>query len=200
MAKGIERSIEIFTAHHGILRTSQALALGIAPRTLYAMRDAGLIRQISRGIYQLATQEPPYSPDWITIALRIPKAVICLLSALQYYGLTTQIPHKVYVALPRTAEKPRLEFPPLNITWLSNKSYLAGIVEQSIENVQVKIYSQEKTIADCFKFRKKVGMEVALEALKDYVKQPDHQLDQLIAYARIDRVEKIISQYLEILL
>ncbi len=196
----MNRAIEIFEAHKGILKTSQAIALGIAPRTLYAMRDAGLIRQISRGVYQLADQEPPGNPDLVSVALRIPKAIICLISALHFYGLTTQIPHKVCIALPQAAEKPRLDFPPLDIVWLSKKSYFAGITEQQVDGVPIKIYSREKTIADCFKFRKKIGIDVALEALKDYVKTPDRQLDQLLSYARVDRVENLISRYLEALL
>lgn len=196
----MNRAIEIFTTHKGTLKTSQALALGISPRTLYAMRDAGLIRQISRGVYQIADQELSGNPDLLNVALRIPKAVICLISALHFYGLTTQIPHKVYIALPQSAEKPRLDFPPLDIIWLTEKSYNAGIVEQQVNDVPIKIYSREKTIADCFKFRNKIGIDVALEALKDYVKTPDRQIDQLLSYARVDRVENLISRYLEALL
>ncbi|HEX2980842.1 MAG TPA: type IV toxin-antitoxin system AbiEi family antitoxin domain-containing protein [Anaerolineaceae bacterium] len=196
----MDQAIKIFTAHKGILRTSQALALGIAPRTLYAMRDAGLIRKISRGVYQLADQELPGNPDLVSVALRIPKAVICLISALHFYGLTAQIPHKVYIALPQAAEKPRLDFPPLDIVWLSDKSYTAGVLEQQVDGVQIKIYSREKTIADCFKFRNKIGMDVALEALKDYIKTPNRQIDLLLSYARLDRVETLLSRYLEALL
>lgn len=196
----MNRAIEIFATHKGTLKTSQAIALGISPRTLYAMRDAGIIRQISRGVYQLASQELPGNPDLISVALRIPKAIICLISALHFYGMTTQIPHKVYIALPQAAEKPRLDFPPLDIVWLSEKSYRAGITEQQVDGIPIKIYSREKTIADCFKFRNKIGTDVALEALRDYVKLPDRQIDQLLVYARIDRVESLISRYLEALI
>jgi len=196
----MNRAIEIFATHKGTLKTSQAIALGISPRTLYAMRDAGIIRQISRGVYQLASQELPGNPDLISVALRIPKAIICLISALHFYGMTTQIPHKVYIALPQAAEKPRLDFPPLDIVWLSEKSYRAGITEQQVDDIPIKIYSREKTIADCFKFRNKIGIDVALEALRDYVKLPDRQIDQLLVYARIDRVESLISRYLEALI
>lgn len=196
----MNRAIEIFNDHKGILKTSQAIALGISPRTLYAMRDAGIIRKISRGIYQLASHELPGNPDLISVALRIPKAVICLISALHFHGLTNQIPHKVYIALPNSAEKPRLDFPPLDIIWLSEKSYLAGLTEQQVDDVPVKIYSREKTVADCFKFRNKIGIDIALEALKDYLRLPDRQIDQLLFYARINRVENLISRYLEAML
>jgi predicted transcriptional regulator of viral defense system len=196
----MNRAIEIFSTHKGTLKTSQAIALGISPRTLYAMRDAGIIRQISRGVYQLASQELSGNPDLISVAIRIPKAIICLISALHFYGMTTQIPHKVYIALPQSAERPRLDFPPLDIVWLSEKSYRAGITEQQVDDVPIKIYSREKTIADCFKFRNKIGIDVALEALRDYLKLPDRQLDQLLVYARVDRVESLISRYLEALI
>jgi predicted transcriptional regulator of viral defense system len=200
MKQTTEKAISIFKEHRGILKTSQALALGIAPRTLYAIRDAGLIRQISKGVYQLAQQELLGNPDLVSVALRIPKAVICLISALHFYGLTTQIPHKIYIALPQAAEKPRLDFPPLDIVWLSEKSYSAGITEQQVDDVPIKIYSKEKTVADCFKFRNKIGIDVALEALKDYIKTPDRQIDLLLSYAQVDRVENLISRYLEALL
>ena len=198
--QAIDRANELFSAHAGILKTSQALALGIAPRTLYAMRDAGLLRQISRGVYQLADQEPLSNPDLISVAKRIPKAVICLISALHFHELTTQIPHKIYIALPQSAEKPRLSFPPLDIIWLSSKVYSAGICEQTIDEIPIKVYSAEKTVADCFKFRNKIGIEVALEALKDYLKMPGRDIEQLIFFARVDRVETMIVHYLEALL
>jgi predicted transcriptional regulator of viral defense system len=189
-----------FSDHGGILRTSQALALGITPRTLYAMRDTGLIRQLDRGVYQLATEEPLGNPDLVSVALRVPKAVICLISALHFYGMTAQIPHQVYIALPQPAEKPRIEFPPLDIIWLSEKVYSTGIQEHHVDGFSIKVYSKEKTIADCFKFRNKIGVSIALEALKEYIGQSDRSIDKLLDYARIDRVEKLVSQYLEVLL
>jgi predicted transcriptional regulator of viral defense system len=200
MNQTFKNALKIFSDHNGILRTHQALSLGITPRTLYALYANGLLRQLSRGVFQLADEELLGNPDLVNTSLRIPKAVICLISALYYYGMTTQIPHKVYIALPQPAEKPRLEFPPLDIIWLSEKVYSSGIVEQNLDGFPVKFYSREKTIADCFKFRNKVGNEVALEALKEYIKMPEKNLDQLLEYARIDRVEKLIIPYLEALL
>ncbi|MCE5209247.1 MAG: type IV toxin-antitoxin system AbiEi family antitoxin domain-containing protein [Chloroflexi bacterium] len=200
MKKSIEKSLKIFSTHNGILRTSQAIALGIAPRVLYELLDKGLIRRLSRGVYQLSSQEHSSNPDFIRVVIRIPQAVICLISALYFYKLSTQIPHKVYIALPQSAEKPRIEFPPLDIIWPSDKVYSAGITEQQINGFSVKIYCREKTIADCFKFRNKVGMETALDALRDYLKSPECNLNALLIYARINRVEKIISPYLEALI
>jgi predicted transcriptional regulator of viral defense system len=161
------------------------------------MRDAGVILRESRGLYRLADAELGSNIDLVQVALRIPKGVICLISALSFHDLTTQIPHQVYVALPTDAEKPRLEFPPLRIFWLSKKSYSAGIESHELDGISVKIYGIEKTIADCFKFRNKIGLDVTLEALRDYRKREDFNIETLVHYARIDRVERVIKPYLE---
>jgi predicted transcriptional regulator of viral defense system len=200
MNSSIQKALLLFSENQGMLRTSEALAWGIAPRTLYNMLEDGLIRRISRGFYQLADRNFLGNPDLVTVALRIPQAVICLVSALHFYGLTTQIPHQVDIALPAKSEKPRLEHPPLRIFWLSTKPYLAGTSTQEVDEIPIKVYSLEKTIADCFKFRKRIGLDVAQEALKEYVKLPDRQINELLLYAQLDQVEKIVRTYLEILL
>lgn len=200
MNPGFEKAIHIFSANGGILRTSQSVKQGIAPRTLYKMRDAGLLRQISRGVYQLTSNPLPGQLDMISVIMRVPKAVICLISALHFYGLTTQIPHRVSIALPQSAEKPRLDYPPADIVWLTEKSYSAGVTEQLLDGFSVKIYSKEKTIADCFKFRNKIGLDIALEALKAYLNLADRQIDQLLIYARVDRVENLLQRYIEALI
>ena len=104
----IDRATKIFQDHNGILRTQQAIRYGIAPRTLYEMRDVGKILRESRGLYRMADADLGSHTDLVQVALRIPKGVICLISALSFHDLTTQIPHQVYVALPIDAEKPRL--------------------------------------------------------------------------------------------
>jgi predicted transcriptional regulator of viral defense system len=193
------RAITIFQVHHGILQTQQAIRLGIAPRTLYQLRDSGIVSCESRGLYRLADMEISAHHDLVQVALRIPKAVICLISALSFHELTTQIPHQVYVALPMDAEKPRLEYPPIRLFWLSPKTYSAGIEEHRIEEFQLRIYSVEKTIADCLKFRNKVGLDVALEGLREYRKRPGFDIETLLKYARINHVERVIKPYLEML-
>ena len=193
----IERATEIFLNHNGILRTQQAIRLGIAPRTFYRMRDAGLILRESRGLYRLADTVLGSNTDLVQVALKIPKGVVCLISALSFHELTTQIPHQVYIALPIDAEKPRLEYPPLRIFWLSQKTYSAGIKRHELDGIPVKIYGIEKTIADCFKFRNKIGLDVALEALRNYRRTEGFNVGTLLHYARIDRVERVIRPYLE---
>ena len=130
----------------------------------------------------------------------IPKGIICLISSLAFHGLTTQIPRQVYVALPNDAEKPRLEYPPLRLFWLSQNAYSAGIETHVLDGIPVKIYGVEKTMADSFKFRNKTGLDIALEALREYRKTDGFKVERLLYYARIDRVEQIIKPYLEALL
>jgi len=196
----IDKAIAIFQQHHGVLQTQQAIRLGVSPRTLYQLRDSGVITCESRGLYRFADIEISAHHDLVQVALRIPKGVICLISALAFHELTTQIPHQVYVALPIDAEKPRLEYPPLRLYWLSQKTYSAGIEQNDLEGTQVRIYCMEKTIADCFKFRNKIGLDVALEALKEYRKHNNFKMDTLLDYARIDRIERLIQPYLEALI
>ena len=194
----IEKALDVFRQHDSILRTSQAIQLGIAPRTLYALYEAGLLVKITRGVYRLAEAEPLSNADLIQVALRIPKGIICLISALSYHNLTTQIPHQVYVALPLDAEKPRLAYPPVRLFWLSKPVYSVGIEEHLMDGTAVFIYNREKTIADCFKYRNKIGLDIAIEALKEGIAQ-GCDIELIMEYARIDRVKKIMRPYMEAL-
>ena len=189
MPNATDQAKKIFQREGGLLYTTQAIQFGIAPRTLYAMRDAGDVEQVSRGLYRLASLPPLSQPDLVTVSLRIPRGVICLISALAFHDLTSQVPHAVYVALPLAAEKPRLDYPPLRLFWLSEKIYAAGIEQHPVDNTPVKIYSPEKTVVDCFKFRSKVGMEVALDALKRGLESKRCHLPQLLRFAKLCRVE-----------
>jgi predicted transcriptional regulator of viral defense system len=195
----LEKAIELFRQHNNILQTSQAIRLGIAPRTLYAMRDAGQIVELTRGVYRLADAPMLSNLDLVQVALRVSKGVICLISALSFHNLTTQIPHQVYVALPLDAEKPSLISPPMRLFWLSRPAYSAGIEDHILDGISVRVYSREKTIADCFKYRNKIGLDVALEALKEGLGQ-GCKPETLLEFARIDRVEKTMRPYLEALL
>src|SRR5271156_2953426 len=118
---------QVFSKHGGMLRTSNAMRLGIHPRTLYALRDAGDIEQVGRGLYRLSTAPPLSSPDLVPIAIRIPRAVVCLISALAHHGLTTQIPHAIYIALPSHANVPKVDGVPLRVFWYPEASFRAGV-------------------------------------------------------------------------
>lgn len=200
MKNSFIKSIEIFEGNNGILRTGQAKKLGIHQAVLAQMYKEGILVKEARGLYRLSEMTPFGFPDFVQIAMVVPNAVICLISALNFHHLTDQIPLKIFIALPQKIKAPRINYPPLNIVYLSDKQYEAGIEEHVLDGVGVKIYSREKTVTDCFKFRNKIGLDIAIEALKDYVQQPDPDLEYLIKYAKINRVEKIIEPYLKALI
>lgn len=182
-----------------VMRSAEIFARGVQPRTLYEMRDTGLLVQEGRGLYRLADEQIWSDPDLALVSLRIPKGAVCLISALYFHQLTTQIPHEVYLALPKDSEKPRIQYPPTRFFWISPEPFKAGIEIHTIDNVEVKVYSVAKTIADCFKFRNKIGMDVALEALREGLSQKRCTPEQILRFARIDRVERIMLPYLEAL-
>lgn len=192
-------ALDIWRQHGGTLRTRQALALGIHPRTIYALRDAGLLEPLARGLYRLADLAPLSNPDLVAVALKIPRGVVCLISALVYHDLTTQVPHVVSLALERGERRPRLDYPPLQVYWFSGPAWRQGIETHLIEGTPVRIYGPAKTIADCFKHRRQVGLDVALEALRTYRRSTHFDPADLLRYARIDRVDRIVRLYLEAL-
>ena len=198
--RGFEAARRAFRNSGGILRTGEALKQGIHPRTLYAMRDAGLLERLDRGLYRLTDLPPLSDPDLVTVANKIPKGVICLISALHFHDITTQIPHAIHVAVSRGTEPPRLDYPPTRLYWFSNKAFTAGVEVHQIDRTPVRVYSAEKTLADCFKYRNKIGMDTVLEALTLYRDQHKPKPRELIEYAKVCRVEKIMRPYLETLL
>lgn len=195
-----ERAKNIFRKHGGVLRTSEAIESGIHPRMIYAMRDEGVIEQLNRGLFRLSDAPPLGNPDLVTIALRIPNAVICLVSALDFYNMTTQVPHDIYIAIPKDSMEPRLQYPPVQIFEFGGEAFTSGIETQELDKVPVRIYSLEKTLADCFKYRNKIGLDTAIEVLKLYVERRDVNVDELMRFARICRVAKVMRPYLEAML
>jgi predicted transcriptional regulator of viral defense system len=195
-----KKARNIFHRHGGVLRMSEALYAGIHRRMLYSMLETGVIEQLSRGLYRLADLPPLGNPDLVSVSLKIPNGVICLISALAYHEITTQVPHEVYVALDRGTETPRLNHPPLRVFWFSGESFTVGIEKHKIDSVPVRIYSPEKTIADCFKYRNKIGLDIAVEALKLYRERKRFRSDDLVKFSKACRVEKIMRPYLEALL
>jgi predicted transcriptional regulator of viral defense system len=195
-----EKETKAFNRGGGVLRTSAALRAGIHPRRLYEMRDSGIVERLSRGLYRLADLPPLGNPDLVTVAAKIPAGVVCLISALAYHEITTQIPHEVQLALPRGAEPPRLELPPLRIFWFSGGAFTEGVERHRVDGIVVRVYSPEKTLADCFKYRNKLGLDTVLEALRLYRTRKRTKVDELMRFARVCRVEKVMRPYLEALL
>jgi len=187
----------VFRKRGGVLRMSEALAAGLNRRSLYALRDAGTITQLSRGVYRLASLPDLEAPDLFTVAARVPGGVVCLISALAYHELTTQIPHAVDIALPRGAEKPRIEYPPVNFHWFSGAALTSGIETHTVDGQPLRIYSAEKSVADAFKYRSKLGLDVALEALRTWRARRGAAIERLLEQARACRVERVMRPYLE---
>ena len=201
--RNIERHktiLNIIRDRGGQIRMSEAIKIGITRYTLYAMRDNGILEKVSRGVYRLSELPPVSDPDLVTVALRAPRAVICLISALAFHGITGAVPHEVAIAIKRGSETPRIEHPPISVHRFSGVAFESGIEEHEINDVTVRIYCAEKTLADCFKFRNKIGMDVVLESLKLYKARKTFKGDELLRYAQICRVEKVMKPYLEAVL
>ncbi len=184
----------------GVFRTGQTRQLGIPSRTLRRLRDNGHVDQLSRGVYRLASLAAPSDPDLLIVAARLPQAVLCLVSALAFHDLTDEIPHEVHVALPRGAEQPRLDHPPLHVVRLRPAPFQAGIEVHRQDGVDLRVYSPAKTVADCFRFRGQVGLETAMKALKALRKRRGFDPEELLRFAKICRVERTVRPYLEAIL
>jgi hypothetical protein len=143
-ARIFPREVELFRQHGGGLRMSEALRLGINRKALYAMRDAGVIELVSRGLYRLASLNPLAHPDRVTVATRVPQGVLCLISALSFHDLTTQVPHTIDVALERGTRKPRLDYPPTRFYWFSGPAFSDGHGTHEVDGAFVRIYGPGK--------------------------------------------------------
>jgi predicted transcriptional regulator of viral defense system len=200
MDMALDRAREVFEQHGGILRTTEAIGLGIAPRTLYALRDAEELRLLSRGVYQLSSRSMPSHPEYVVIARRLPRAVICLISALYFHKLTTQVPHDTYVAIPAGSPQPKLDFPTLSVVRLSGRCMTSGVETYQVDGETIRVYSVAKTVADCFRFRNKIGVDVAVEALQETLRNRRATPAEIGVYAQMNRVVNVMQPYFEALL
>jgi len=197
MTSAREKTIALFRNKGGLMRTTEALDLGIHRRTLYGLRDEGILVAVSRGLYQLAEMEVPPEINLAEVAKRVPNGVICLVSALAFHELTTQIPHYVWVAVDRKARKPMVKYPAVRVFHFSGKGFTIGIESHRIVHQTVRIYNAPKTIIDCFRWRKAVGLDVAIEATREYLKRSDSSPAKLMEYAKVCGMEKRVIPYLE---
>jgi predicted transcriptional regulator of viral defense system len=182
-----------------VFRAADARRLGVPSATLTALTRSGELQRLARGVYRITEAPPPTEPDLVTVALRVPHSVICLISALAFHEMTVEVPHTVDIAVRRGTEPPRLDVPPVHSYQVSEPAFSAGVDTHTINSVQVRIYSPAKTVADCFKFRGTVGLDVALDALKRYIERPAASIDELVRYAQIDRVHRVMQPYLTVL-
>jgi predicted transcriptional regulator of viral defense system len=181
----------------GIIRAKDAEMAGISRNYLYEMHREGLLEKISTGLYTLPDTPVTENSTMAEVSKRIPHAVASLISALIYHGLTTQLSPDIWLTVPKSSRKPKIKYPPLNLTYVSGTAYSFGIQKHIINGVSVKIYSPAKTVADCFKFRSKVGLDVAIEALHNARHSRKATMDELMEAAKVDRVLKIMNPYME---
>lgn len=181
----------------GILRVRDVAAMGIHPEYLRRLTAEGILTRGARGIYYLADADITEHHTLAEVCKRVPGGVICLLSALQFHNLTTQSPWSVWLAIDRKARKPRIEYPPLQIMRFSGPALTEGVEVHRIEGVAVKVFTPAKTVVDCFKYRNKIGLDVALEAVKDYLRAHRGGMDALWHFAKICRVANVMRPYLE---
>lgn len=188
--------LELARQQH-VLRAADVRAQGLSPQLLIRLHQAGKLQRLSRGLYGLPDAEVSEHQTLIEVCKRVPKAVLCLLSALQFHEIGAQLPHEVWIALPEGTQAPALGYPPLRITRLRGAAYTDGIQTVTTHGAPIRVYSVAKTVTDCFKFRNKIGLDVALEALKDAWRSRKVTMAELSQFAQINRVERVMQPYLE---
>jgi predicted transcriptional regulator of viral defense system len=180
-----------------LLRPSDAVARGHSRLYLAQLAQRGLVQKVSRGLYALPQRKASEFASLAEVASKHPQALVCLLSALAFHGLTTQAPFEVWIAVDNKARAPQMPYPPLRIARFSGPALSEGVELHNIEGVPVKITSVPKTIADCFKYRNKIGLDVAMEALKEAWSAKRVSMDELWHYGQICRVQNVMRPYLE---
>lgn len=191
-----ERIIEL-ARHRSVLRAADVREQGWSPQLLIRLHQAGKLQRIARGLYGLPDMEITEHQTLIEVCQRVPKAVLCLLTALQFHEIGTQQPHDVWIALPEGTQTPALSYPTVRVTRLRGAAYSDGIQTVVDHGAPIRVYSAAKTVTDCFKFRNKIGLDVALEALKDAWRSRKVTMAELSQFAKINRVEQVMQPYLE---
>jgi predicted transcriptional regulator of viral defense system len=184
----------------GVLRPRDLRARGIPHVYLQRLYERGLLQRSGRGLYTAIDAEITEHHTLAEACKRVPQGVICLLSALRFHDLTTQEPYQVWMAIHPKAYRPQLDYPPLRVVRFSGPALTSGVEEHTVEHVPVRVYSVAKTVADCFRYRNKIGLDVALEALRDGWRERRFTLDEIWRYAEICRVANVMRPYLESLL
>lgn len=191
-----ERLLELIRTE-GVIRSGELKERGFSPEQLRRLRHRGLVEQIGRGLYRLPAQEITEHQSLVEASRRVPHGVVCLLSALRFHEMTTQNPFEVWLAVDRKAWLPKVDHPPLRVVRFSGAALTEGVEEHEIQGVPVRVYNPAKTVADCFKYRNKIGLDVAIEALRDGVEKRLATFDSLWEYARVCRVSNVMRPYLE---
>lgn len=192
-----EQAVLALAEHRPLLRTNDLVARALPTVVLSRLVAAGKLERVARGVYSLPGRALSEHRSLAEVALRMPRGVVCLLSALRVHGISTQAPFEVWLAIPPHTPTPRLDQPALRVVRMSGPALTEGIELIEIDGVQVPVFNPAKTVADCFKFRNKIGLDVALEALRDGWGQRKLTMDALWHYAAVDRVTNVMRPYLE---
>ena len=192
----IDRVLKIVRAM-GVVRPKDLASHGIAPIYLGRMCQCGLLTKVARGLYTAAGHEPTVHHTMVGVSKRVPRGVICLLTALRFHGIGTQNPADVWLAVDRKAQRPVVTGLPVRLVRFSGPALREGVEEHVIEGVTVQITSPAKTVADCFKYRNKIGLDVALEALREGWRSRKVKADDLWRYSKVCRVSNVMRPYLE---
>ena len=181
----------------GIARPVELEKRGVTRAQLARLVKAGVVTRQARGLYTVTRHAPSAEHTLAQVAKRVPAGVLCLLTALRFHGLTTQSPAEVWLALPEKARRPHLDYPRLRIARFSGQAFTEGVEERRAEGVTLRIYSPAKTVADCFKYRHKLGIDVAVEALRDFSRKYRGRATDLAHFARVCRVARVMQPYLD---
>lgn len=199
MAKHLDKLIHLAEVR-GLLRARDLADKGIPRQYLTIACDRGLLERVDRGLYALPGALQTEHRSLVEVCARVPNGVICLLSALQYHGLTTQSPYEVWVAIGECSKVPKLATVQLRIARFSEATLTAGVQTRLLDGAELRVFNPAKTVADCFKYRNKIGVDVAVEALRDYLRLRQGSIDDLVEYARICRIERVMDPYMEALI
>jgi predicted transcriptional regulator of viral defense system len=194
-----EKQILALACKQPLLRARDLAAHGLPTMTLSRLVAAGKLQRVARGVYSLPQRAISAHRSLAEVAIRVPRGVVCLLSALRLHGIGTQAPFEVWLAIPQTMPTPRLEQPALRVVRMSGSALSEGIEKVDVDGVGVPVFNPGKTVADCFKYRNKIGLDVALEALGEAWRARRVTMDELWHYATIDRVHNVMRPYLEAL-
>jgi predicted transcriptional regulator of viral defense system len=196
--RDIQTALETFRLHGGVMRTSQALMRGIHPAALYALVEDGLLTRLARGLYKLSSAQEFSNPDLAVVAAKAPDAVVCLISAIAFHGITTQVPRVVYLAVPRGSYAGlRVRTPPVKVYRFDAARFDQGIETHRIDAVLVRIYGVARAVVDCFKYRNKLGLDVAIEALRFARVRKRISNREILHFARLLRQHRVMAPYLE---
>jgi predicted transcriptional regulator of viral defense system len=196
-ADGNPQRVLRLASERGLVRARDLDGLRIPRATLGRLVESGRLMRITRGLYELPRHSRSEQHQLAQIATRCPRGVFCLLTALRFHELTTQSPHEIWLAIPNKAHPPKVDYPPLRVVRFSGPALTRGVETHVVDSVTIRVYSVAKTVADCFKYRNKIGLDVALEALRESRREKRATNDELWRYAKICRVANVMRPYME---